>query len=228
MLAQEAFRKPRYPLFEEGFQSVLAGLKDGGAVTFEGLELEVPSGVYIPRPGSSTEFVVKNWWSAHLDAPTGTLLELGTGTGALTLFAAKQGWVATGADIDEAAVAAARGNAERNGIEAQFHVSDMFDAFEGQRYDVVLFNQPYFHKSAVDDIAERPLADANGSLTRRMLDAAANHLNPGGKLVFTYSNCSNEELLERADWTFELAGCDYEARARYWRSLIVGRPVARA
>lgn len=224
LLASEAQRKPNYPLFESGYQEALADVRHGGVVEFEGLELLVPAGVYPPRAGSSTEFVVKNWWAAHLDEPHGSLLELGAGSGALTLLAARQGWAAKGGDIDPAAAAGAIENAKNNGIDAQFYCSDLFDAFAGEQFDVVLFNQPYFHKADVR-LHERTLADQNGQLAKRFLDEAAQHLNPGGRLVFTYSNCSDERLLERRDWTFELAGCDYESRGRYWRTLIIGRPV---
>ena len=223
LLAREAQRKPNYPLFESGYQDALADVRAGGTVKFEGLELTVPAGVYVPRAGSSTEFVVKNWWAAHLDEPQGSLLELGAGSGALALLAARQGWTAKGGDIDPAAVAGANENARKNGIKAQFYCSDLFEAFVGERFDVVLFNQPYFHKADVR-LHERTLADQDGQLAKRFLDEAAQHLKPGGRLVFTYSNCSDERLLERQDWAFEVAGCDYESRGRYWRTVLVGRP----
>lgn len=224
LLANEAPRKPNYPLFESGYRETLARLQTGGTFTFEGMELTVPAGVYAPRAGSSTEFVSRNWWAAHLDEAKGSLLELGAGSGALTLLAARHGWRSTGADIDSAAVNCARENAARNGIEAEFRHSDLFDAFKDERFDIILFNQPYFHKPEVQS-HERALADPNGDLTQRMLDEAARHLNPGGKLVFTYSNCSHAHLLERSDWVFQIAACDYEARGRYWRTLLAGHPV---
>lgn len=223
LLANEAPRKPNYPLFESGYRESLARLQEGGTFAFEGMELTVPAGVYAPRAGSSTEFVARNWWAAHLDEPKGSLLELGAGSGALTLLAARHGWRATGADIDATAISCAEENAARNGIEAEFRQSDLFQAFGGECFDVILFNQPYFHKPDVQT-HERALADPNGHLTQRMLDEAARHLNQGGRLVFTYSNCSHAHLLERSDWSFQIAGCDYEARGRYWRTLLIGHP----
>jgi methylase of polypeptide subunit release factors len=223
LLVGEASRTPS-SLFDSAYQEHLQHLEEGGTVKFEDMELIVPSGVYAPRPGSSTEFVSRNWRAAELDGGRGSLLEIGAGSGALTLFAAKQGWRAIGADIDEVAVASARANARKNGIAARFVHSNLFGAFSGERFDVVLFNQPFFHKPVVQP-HERPLADANGELTRRMLDEAASLLNPGGKLVFTFSNCSHAHLLERNDWSFELSACDYESRGRYWRTLLVARPV---
>jgi ribosomal protein L11 methyltransferase len=47
-----------------------------------------------------------------------TLLDVGTGTGILSIAAARLGFVSTGCDIDAAAVAIAVRNAERNHVEA--------------------------------------------------------------------------------------------------------------
>jgi methylase of polypeptide subunit release factors len=216
-------KKPHPAVFAAGYQKTLDAIGSGGTFTLAGLELTVPRGVYPPRPGSSTEFFCRNWSAAGLNHPTGSLLELGCGSGALTLHAARQGWQATGSDIDEVAVRAARRNAVRNGIDAEFARSDLFAAFEDRRFDVIVFNQPFVHKPMVasDELA---LASANGDLSRRFLDEAARYLQPGGKLVFSYSNCSNDHLLDRRDWSIELVACDYDAPGQYWRVMLVAQP----
>ncbi|WP_374709918.1 methyltransferase [Paraburkholderia terricola] len=127
------------------------------------------------------------------------------------------GWRAIGADIEEAAVASARANARKNGIEACFVQSDLFEAFADARFDVIPFNQSFFHKPFVQS-HERLLDNANGELTRRMLDEAASHLKPDGRLVFTYSSCSYAHLLDPNDWSIELDACDSESRRRFWRT----------
>lgn len=47
-----------------------------------------------------------------------TLLDVGTGTGVLAIAAARQGFIATGCEIDPEAVAIAMRNAKRNSVEA--------------------------------------------------------------------------------------------------------------
>jgi methylase of polypeptide subunit release factors len=223
LLAKAIAKKPHDTLFALGHKETLDAVKKGGDFKLPGLDLRVPAGVYPPRPGSSTEFFCRNWLAAGLGAARGTLLDLGCGSGALTLYAARQGWRATGADIDEVAVCTGRDNALRNGIEAEFVHSNLFAAFEHHRFDAILFNQPFVHKPSVR-AEERALASAGGEITRRFLDQAADHLEPGGTLVFSYSNCSDDRLLDRSDWSFEMAACDYESRGQYWRLLIVAKP----
>jgi methylase of polypeptide subunit release factors len=223
LLEKEISKKPYGAVFDVGYQETLDAVNQGGEFRFAGLDLSAPAGVYPPRPGSSSEFFCRNWSAAGLDPAGGKLLELGVGSGALALHAARQGWDVTGTDIDETAVHTAQYNAVRNGLHAEFICSDLFELLD-QRFDAILFNQPFIHKPTVG-VAERALASANGELTQRFLDQAADYLEPGGRLVFSYSNGSDDHLLDRTDWSFKVAACDYESFGQYWRVLLVARPL---
>jgi methylase of polypeptide subunit release factors len=220
LLTGAAVRKPDDAVFMPGYEAAIADVATPGTAEFFGLQLSAGAGVYTPGPNSTTEFIAKNWWAAHLDKGAGRrLLELGCGSGALSLYAARQGWTVTGGDIERTAVECACANALDNHIAVRFVQSDLFAAFAGDLFDVVVFNLPYMHKDVVTP-AERAIADARGGLARRFLDDAHQYLTPGGRLIFTYSNCSNASLLDRADWHFDLVACDYESRGKYWRTLI--------
>jgi len=217
--------KPEYDTFDAGYEHVRANVANEGSFDLQGLRLSAPPGVYKPGPGSSTEFCARNRHSAGLVPSGGRLLELGCGSGALSLLAARDGWDVTGADIEPVAVSAAQANAALNGLNATFKVSNMFSAFRDETFDVLLFNLPFYHKSTAQD-DERTLSDVGGGLARIYFDEAHGHLRPGGRLVFSWSNCSDARLLERDDWRFEVVACDYEGLSRYWRALLVGTPLA--
>ncbi len=60
-----------------------------------------------------------------LDAPRGSLLDLGCGSGVLAIAAAKLGFApVTALDVDEVAVGIARENAHRNGVEIELRAAD--------------------------------------------------------------------------------------------------------
>jgi ribosomal protein L11 methyltransferase len=77
-----------------------------------------------------------------------TVLDVGTGTGVLSVAAARQGFVATGCDTDPEAVAIAGRNAERNSVETRtsFVIASPSQLATPQRlvgstgYDVVIVN----------------------------------------------------------------------------------------
>lgn len=91
-----------------------------------------------PRP--ETETLV----AAALDLPWRSVLDLGTGTGAIliSLLAERPGATGLGVDLSDAALQVARQNAADLGVDAEFRRSDWFAAVEG-RFDLVVSNPPY-------------------------------------------------------------------------------------
>jgi len=223
MLTKLAAQEPDWPVFNQGYEQVLQGIQDGGTFPFHGMTLTAPPGIYPPKHNSSTDFVVSHWDAAGMRAAPGSLLEVGTGSGGLSLYAIKNGWRVRACDIDPLAVHAAEKNAVANGMHLDVMVSDLFAGFKGQRFDAILFNFPLYHKETAD-WHERALSDANGQLTKRFFDEAKDHLNEDGFVVFMYSNCSRGDLLEREDWDFQIVGADFDLIGRYWRALVRARP----
>jgi SAM-dependent methyltransferase len=120
-----------------------------------GRELVIVPGVLNPvifRAGRYlAEFVARTPHLA-LDARSTppTVLDIGTGCGILGIFAALRGYSVTAIDIEPGAVACARANAKRNGVEKQMCVmeGDLFSPVEGEVFDVVIFNLPFFRGAA--------------------------------------------------------------------------------
>ncbi|HJQ18352.1 MAG TPA: peptide chain release factor N(5)-glutamine methyltransferase [Allosphingosinicella sp.] len=120
-----------------------------GRRAFWTIEVAVGPGVLIPRPDSETliEAAVDHFGAAG----PATILDLGTGSGAL-LFAALDQWPGArglGVDRSEAALAAARANAVRLGLSerASFRRGDWARGIDGG-YDLILCNPPYVEQGA--------------------------------------------------------------------------------
>lgn len=85
-----------------------------------------------------------------------SVLDLGCGTGVIACGAALLGAEeVSGVDIDPAAIAAARRNAEKAGVDVEFTVADLAD-FECRRFDTVVMNPPF---GAQKKHADRPFID---------------------------------------------------------------------
>ncbi|MHB8353504.1 MAG: peptide chain release factor N(5)-glutamine methyltransferase [Burkholderiales bacterium] len=119
-----------------------------GRREFFGIELTVTPAVLIPRP--ETEGLVE--WALELLDPhrSPTLLDLGTGSGAiaLALHAQHPQLAITAVDTSAAALAVARHNATRwhetlGGCPITFLESHWFESLGTQRFDFILANPPY-------------------------------------------------------------------------------------
>lgn len=73
-------------------------------------------------------------------------LDMGTGSGIGAVFAARRGYRVTAVDVNPHAVRCARINALLNGLGERIEVreGDLFSAVAGERFDLVLFNPPFF------------------------------------------------------------------------------------
>jgi release factor glutamine methyltransferase len=110
---------------------------------FRGLELDVDPRVLVPRP--ETELVVDRCL-ALVEAVEGpAILDVGTGSGAIALALAAEapGARVCGCDVSDDALAVARGNGARLGIEVEWARSDLFEGMDERRFDLVVSNPPY-------------------------------------------------------------------------------------
>jgi len=134
------------------------------------------------------EFIAR---SPHLNfAQTGrrpTALDLGTGCGIQAIFAALRGYDATAVDIEPGAVSCARANAILNGVELRVRVfqGDLFAPVNGQSFDLVVFNLPFFR-----GIATTPLERAwrSPDILERCAFGLPSVLKNDGRAYFVLSN----------------------------------------
>lgn len=116
-----------------------------GRRAFHALEFLVTPAVLIPRP--ETELLV-NVACREIGArdPGARVLDLGTGSGciALAIANAEPEAAVTAVDHSEEALAIARLNAQRLGLEqVRWQTGHWFSAVAGQRFDVIVANPPY-------------------------------------------------------------------------------------
>ncbi|HEX7606827.1 MAG TPA: 50S ribosomal protein L3 N(5)-glutamine methyltransferase [Usitatibacter sp.] len=177
--------------------------------------------VIVPR--SFIAELLENWCQRPIsEAPAGRrsppkrvsdtsfqILDLCTGSGCLAIVAALAFPRATvdAADISADALEVAKRNVADYGLQARVRLvkSDLFAALEGRAYDLVISNPPYVKaasmKALPDEYRKEPrIALASGAdgldHTRRILDEAFGHMNPGGTLVVEIGR--NRKALERA------------------------------
>ena len=172
---------------------------------FHGLLLEVTPDVLVPRP--ETELLV-DWALQCLPAPlaAGTVLDLGTGSGAIALAIKHRRPEArvTATDDSLPALAVARRNASRLGPDIEFVAGSWWQPLGGRRFHVVVANPPYVaagdrHLSALAHEPRRALTPGGDGLAslREIVDGAGDHLEPGGWLLLEHGFDQGEPVRAR-------------------------------
>ena len=167
-----------------------------GEQAFFGLNLQVDQRVLVPRPDTET---LVQWALDLLDTlpQPPTLLDLGTGSGAIALALKSQHPSAAvhASDASGAALDVARSNADRLRLSVVFHTGDWFAAIAGSRFHLIASNPPYIadgdkHLSALHHEPIKALTAGPDGLAdiRRLADGAPDHLHPGGWLLLEHGH----------------------------------------
>lgn len=125
----------------------------------EGLRLVIPPGVFHPGVFWSTPVFVS--FLQKIDFQGKKVLDVGTGSGLLALFAARRGARVTALDINPLAAETARCNAGSNGLEMEVLESDLLENLPPQIFDIILVNPPYFAAAPRDAAAHAFFAGEN-------------------------------------------------------------------
>lgn len=135
-----------------------------------------------------------------------SVLEIGTGSGIVAMYASRLTDRITVTDINFDACELARKNFEDNNIEnIEILFGNLFEPVENRKFDVILFNTPYLPTEDGDVIDDTLNYAFDGGLNGRkvidlFLDEVGNHLNDGGIVQLIQSSLSgNDETLEKLD-----------------------------
>ncbi len=181
-----------------------------GETEFAGLKLKVDARALIPRP--ETERLIE-LVQEHLAAAPATILDLGTGSGALALALANlyPGAAVTAVDRSEPALALARENAAACGLagRVRFVAADWFSGLAaGEQFQLIVANPPYLSDEETGATAPEVKdfepamalsAGTNGAAAlEHILAGARAHLAPGGLLACETGIAQHPHLLALA------------------------------
>lgn len=177
-----------------------------GRREFWGRRFEVGPAVLVPRP--DTETLIER---ALELLPAGTsvrVLDLCTGSGAIgiTLAAERPDAIVELTDVSDDALAIARTNAGRLGVEVTLRAGDLFAAAEG-RYRLVVCNPPYIAAAELPELEpevrdhEPALALVSGptgfEVHDRLVAEAGDFLEDGGTILVEVGDGQARELERR-------------------------------
>lgn len=191
-----------------------------GRREFYSLDLAVDPAVLIPRP--ETELLV----DLALERGAASVLDLGTGSGAVALAIKRHLPAArvVAVEASGAALAVARRNAAKLGLDVDFRHGRWFEPVAGERFELVVSNPPYVAEGDphLADLSFEPVqALVSGpdglEAIREITSAAGLFLAPGGWLLLEHG--AGQELAVRS--LLEQAGLE---SVRTWPDLAgIGR-----
>ena len=171
-------------------QSVILGERKTGKpykVECCGMKIVVNPGVY--QTSGDSELIAK---SVKINKNE-IFLEIGCGTGVVSIATAKRSKSGIGVDINEKAVENSKQNADMQGIKnVEFLKSDVFENVSG-KYNVIICNPPFTKHDARDNI-DRMFWDPEDEMKRKFFREAGKFLKPNGKIYFGWANFADVDV----------------------------------
>ena len=200
---------------------------------FYGYPIKVNGGVLIPR--QDTEILVEQCIHLMKEKENPKILDIGTGSGAISIALAKEihGSEVLGLDISDDALKVAVENRELNNVEnLKFLKSDVFQHVKEKNYDLIVSNPPYIPMEEYEELMpevkeyEPKMALTDGGdgyyFYRKISEESIDYLKNGGYLAFEVGYNQGEtvaKLMEKNG--FQIVGrvADYGGIER----VIIGR-----
>jgi release factor glutamine methyltransferase len=114
---------------------------------YKDLSLSISPEVFHPGFFFSTQLLLQ--YISRLPLQNKHFLELGCGSGLISIVAAKKGSGVTATDINPVAIEFLKKNSRQNKVELEIIHSDLFQHIPKRHFDIIAINPPYYKKQPV-------------------------------------------------------------------------------
>ena len=162
--------------------------------TYNGITVTVFPGVFHPGFFFSTKLLLK--YFENINVTKKYVLELGAGTGLISIYTANKGGYVTASDISLTAVYNIEKNVKMTNANVEVVQSDLFDDVPHRKYDYIIINPPYYKKTPT---SEKELAWFGGDdfqYFRKLFSQLGNNYYENTKVIMVLSDEADLEMIK--------------------------------
>jgi release factor glutamine methyltransferase len=164
---------------------------------YKGISLVVPPQVFHPGFFSSTKLLLN--YVASQPLKQYSLLELGAGSGLISMYAARYGAQVTASDINSVAIRYLHQNTSLNKLSIHIVHSDLFDDIPVQTFDYIIINPPYYKKQPKTESDYAWYCGSNGEYFKQLFHHLSIYTHSLTKVFITLcSGCDIQMIREMA------------------------------
>ena len=180
---------------------------------YKNINIVVFPGVFHPGLFFSTKFLLN--YLESIDLKQKYILELGAGSGLISIYSAKKNAFVTASDISLTAIYNIEKNSKMNDAYVEVVHSDLFDDIPQKRFDYIIINPPYYKKTPT---SEKEFAWHGGDdfqYFRKLFAQLGNFIYENTNVIMVLSDDTEIEMIKSiaADFRFIM---QEELRKKIW------------
>ena len=163
--------------------------------SYKGINVRVMPGVFHPGLFFSTKLLIE--YLLKIDLNDKNALELGAGSGLISVYCAKLKANVTASDINPIAVENIKKNAELNSVNIKVVESDLFDRIETKEFDYIIINPPYYPKNPNNDEEFAWFCGNDFQYFKKLFNQMGNYVNNDSKIIMVLSEDCDIEMIKK-------------------------------
>lgn len=163
--------------------------------SYKNINVKVRPGVFHPGLFISTKILLD--FVSDLELEKKTFLELGAGSGIISILASKKGAIVYASDISSTAIENIKLNAEVNNETISVYKSDLFENMPELKFDYIVINPPYYKKDPINEAEHAWYCGKNHEYFTRLFDSLANHIHKSSKVYMILSEVCDIEVVKK-------------------------------
>jgi release factor glutamine methyltransferase len=164
---------------------------------FKDITVSVSPGVFHPGFFFSTRFILDFLASQNLDGKK--LLDLGCGSGIISIYSQRRGASVTAVDINQKAVRNTIENSIKNEVKISAFVSDLFGSIPQTLFDWIVINPPYYPADPKTEEENAWNCGKNHEYFEKLFTGLGNYITAESKVLMILSEvCDLKTIFEIA------------------------------
>ncbi len=149
--------------------------------------------VFHPGFFFSTQLLLQ--YISNLSLNEKSFLELGCGSGLISIVSAKKGAKVTATDINPVAIDFLTKNAGKNGVNMRIIQSDLFQNIPPQQFDIIAINPPYYKKKPLTNADFAWFCGENGEYFSALFNTLADHIHKDTEILMVlFDGCDMQMI----------------------------------
>ena len=163
---------------------------------YAGIRLEIPPEVFHPGFFSSTRLLLDTIRTFPLADKQ--FLELGAGSGLISIYATMSGAFVTASDINKVAIKWLHVNSVQNRVNPTIIQSDLFETIPLQTFDIIAINPPYYKKQPRTEAEHAWYCGENGEYFLRLFQQLSTYVHPQTEIRMVLCDGCDINLVAKA------------------------------